>query len=88
VDVYLKRAANLKTHFLELLSQEQKGLTRRELTKAVAGKDLCDQMKAKFPDFTRAHDVDLILDALLKEGRIFEDHEATSTRGKIVFRVR
>jgi replicative DNA helicase len=88
VDVYRKRAANMKTHFLELLSRELKGLTRRELTKAVAGKDLCDRMKAKFPDFTRAHDVDLILDALLKEKLIYEDHEKTSTRGKIVFRVR
>jgi hypothetical protein len=88
VDVYLKRTAKMKTYFLNLLLQEHKGLTRRELTKAVAGKNLCGQMKAKFPDFTRGRDVDLILDDLLKDGCIYEGHETTSTRGKTVFRTR
>jgi replicative DNA helicase len=86
VNVYDENINSFKNHFLFLLGQEKEYYSRRDLVRDKCAGHIIDKMKAAFPNFTRSTDTNLIIDALLDDGMLFETTINTGRRPKMVLK--
>jgi len=80
------RLRNLAGALCRLLLQGDQELTKRDLVRGPAGKDIAQEMGEQIPNFVRSKDMAQTVDFALQEGMAQEVKEATSTRPRLVIR--
>ena len=71
-----------------LLSDETTELTRRDLKREKTGNDIAEEMKKRFPKFTRNRDMDFCIDYGIHKGWLEELVIGTKQNHKTIIRVR